>query len=72
MTYEFLDGDIIITDNKEQVLKNLKKMINIRLLTVLEFKEAYFGKVGVEALYYLIKKNNYKYNIAKMYLDNYL
>ena len=72
MAYEFLDGDIIITDNKEQVLKNLKKMVNIRLLTVLEFKEAYFGKVGVEALYYLIKKNNYKYDIAKMYLDNYL
>lgn len=59
---------------KINILKKLtdeKKVINIKFYTLEEFKKAYFGTYKREAIYYLMKKYNYKYDVALTYLDNY-
>ena len=69
------NGDIVITDNKKQILEHLKKskkFLNLKIMNLKEFKDRYFGYYDERAIYYLIKKYNYKYEIAKMYLDNFL
>lgn len=48
-----------------------KKLENVKYYTLDEFKKSYFGTYKEEAIYYLMKKNNYKYDVAKTYLDNY-
>ena len=66
---------IICPDNiKKQILEqisNEKKIINLKFYTLNEFKKAYFGTYKVEAIYYLMKKYNYKYDVALTHLDNY-
>lgn len=69
------NNDIVITDNKEQLLKYLndnKKLLNIKIMNKNEFINEYFGYLDNEALYYLVKKYNYKYDIALMYMSNFL
>ena len=69
------NDDIVITDNKKQILeylKNSKKILGLKIMSLNEFKNKYFGYVDERAIYYLIKKYHYKYEIAKMYLDNFL
>lgn len=69
------NNDIVITKQKKQILKYLsdnKKILNLRIMTLKEFKDTYFGYINEQAIYYLIKKYNYRYEIAKMYLDNFL
>lgn len=74
--YEKLNNnDIVITNNKIKILKylnNQNKMLNLKIMTKQEFINDYFGYVDERAIYYLVKKYNYKYEIAKMYLDNFL
>lgn len=68
-------NDLVITGNKKEILDYLdieNKLLNIKIITKQEFIDSYFGRVDTRALYYLIKKYNYKFDIAKMYLDNYL
>ena len=73
---DFLQDDmIIITNNtiKLEILKMLykeKKMLNLKFLSIKDFKDGYFGKVSDDALLYLVR--NYKLNVdvAKEYLDN--
>lgn len=68
------NNDLIITNNKKEILKTLnsnKMLISLRLMTLQEFKDKYFGTYKKQALYYLIKKYHYKYEVAKMYLDNF-
>lgn len=68
------NNDLIITNNKRKILKSLtnnKKIISFKIMNLQEFKNKYFGTYKKEAIYYLIKKYNYKYEIAKMYLDNF-
>lgn len=74
--YEALkNNDIVLTNNKKEILNYLSKnnkILNVRIMTLNEFKDNYFGYYDEKAIYYLIKKYNYKYEIAKMYLDNFL
>ncbi len=69
------NGDLIITNNNikmsilEELTKN-KKLLNIKFMTLEEFVKNYFGTYDERALYYLIKKYNMKYDVAKEYLDN--
>lgn len=74
--YESLkNNDIVLTNNKKEILNYLSKnnkILNVRIMTLNEFKDNYFGYYDEKAIYYLIKKYNYKYEIAKMYLDNFL
>ena len=66
---------IICPDNiKKKILKQIseeKKIINLKFYTLNEFRNAYFGTYKVEAMYYLMKKYGYKYDVALTYLDNY-
>lgn len=69
------NGDLIITPNsiKNQILKDLftqKKLLNIKFMTLKEFKDNYFGKYKIEALYFLMNKYNLNYYVVKEYLDN--
>ena len=68
-------GDLIITPNsiKNQILKDLftqKKHINIKIITLKEFKDNYFGKYKIEAFYFLMNKYNLNYYVVKEYLEN--
>lgn len=66
---------VICPDNiKKKILKQIseeKKLINLKFYTLNEFRNAYFGTYKVEAMYYLMKKYGYKYDVALTYLDNY-
>ena len=66
---------VICPDNiKKKILKQIseeKKLINLKFYTLNEFRNAYFGTYKVEAIYYLMKKYGYKYDVALTYLDNY-
>lgn len=69
------NGDLVITNNsiKMSILEELtksKKLLNIKFMTIEEFIKNYFGTYDERALYYLIKKYNMKYDVAKEYLDN--
>ena len=67
--------DLIITDNKKELLSFLndsKKLLNIKIISYQEFIDSYFGYINSEALYYLVKKYNYSYEVANMYLKNFL
>ena len=67
--------DLIITDNKKEILNylnNSKKLLSIKIMSYKEFIDFFFGYVNSEALYYLVKKYNYSYEVANMYLNNFL
>ena len=67
------NNDLIITNNKNKILKYLndeKKLLSLKIMGLEEFKNRYFGMYKKEAIYYLIKKYNYKYEVSLMYLDN--
>lgn len=72
----FNNYDTVICPNniKMDILKKIneeKKIINLKFYTLNEFKNAYFGIYKTEAIYYLMKKYGYKYDVALTYLDNY-
>lgn len=69
------NGDLIITENKNKVLKyfsSKRKLINLKIMTKQEFVNHYFGKIKNEAIYYLMKKYQYCYDIVVTYLKNFL
>ena len=66
---------LVITNNsnKEQLLLKLSKDNNlhpISFMTLKEFINNYFFSYDEKTIYYLMKKYNYKYDVAKVYLDN--
>ena len=66
---------IIITPSnlKEEILKqknNLKKLINIKIMSIEELINKYYFETDEQALIYLMHKYNLKYNVAKTYIDN--
>jgi len=75
MLQNIKDGDLIIAPQniKNKILKELslnKKILNIKIMSIKEFTNNYFGKYTEESLYYLMKKYKLKYGVAKEYLDN--
>lgn len=64
--------NIIITntETKKTILKNNNKLIDIKIYTLNEFINLYYFSYNEETIYYLINKYHYKYEIAKIYLDN--
>jgi len=69
------DGDLVIAPQsiKNKILKEIslnKKILNIKIISIKEFTNNYFGKYTEEALYYLMKKYKLKYGVAKEYLEN--
>jgi len=75
MYKELKNNDLVITNDKISILKYLsenKKILNLRIMSLKEFKDKYFGTYNEEAIYYLVNKYGYKYDVAKTYLDNFL
>lgn len=71
----FKNNDTVICPNevKIDILKKLtkeKKIVNLKFYTLEQFKNAYFGTYNEEAIYYMMKKYNYKYDVAKIHLNN--
>jgi len=74
MYKQLKNNDLVITNNKMGILNYLnenKIFLNLRLMTLNEFKNKYFGYYDEQAIYYLVNKYGYKYDVAKMYLDNF-
>ena len=68
-------GDLVIAPNavKWQLLKEKKKkkqILNIKIMTLKEFKDNYFPRPDEKALYFLMQKHHLNYDIAKEYLNN--
>ena len=55
---------------KMQLLKNIKKLINIKFMSMDEFIKSYYFEYDEKTILYLIKKYNIKYEIALEYLNN--
>ena len=66
------DNSIIICSNnyKVQILKNIKKIINIKFMTMNEFIKSYCFDYDEKTILYLIKKYNIKYEVALEYINN--
>ena len=68
------DYDIyIIKESKKNILlQSLEenKLIKKKIITLEELKRKYYYDYNKEAIYYLIKKYNYQYDVAKMYLSH--
>ena len=66
------NNSIIICNNnyKKQILKNIKKLINIKFMNINEFIKSYYFDYDEKSVLYLIKKYNIKYEIALEYLNN--
>ena len=70
---ENLKNNTIIICNsnyKMQLLKNIKKLINIKFMSMDEFIKSYYFDYDEKTILYLIKKYNIKYEIALEYLNN--
>ena len=72
MLDEIKDGSIVICNNsyKDKVLKNVKKLINIKFMSMSEFIKSLYFYYDEKAILYVIKKYKVKYDIARYYLDN--
>lgn len=66
------NNSIIICNNtyKNQILKNINKIINIKFFTMDEFIKEYYFNYDEKTILYIIKKYNIKYEIALEYLNN--
>ena len=64
--FELKEGLIIAPNHlKKEILKNIskqKKLINIKIMTKEEFVKNYYGTYKKEALYFLMKNFNYRFN----------
>ena len=72
MLEDIKNNSIIICDNsyKIQILKNIKKLINIKFMTMDEFIKSYYFDYDEKTILYVIKKYNIKYELALEYLNN--
>ncbi|MBR6690650.1 MAG: PD-(D/E)XK nuclease family protein [Bacilli bacterium] len=66
------NNTIIICNNnyKLQLLKDIKKLINIKFMSMDEFIKSYYFDYDEKTILYIIKKYNIKYEIALEYLNN--
>lgn len=69
------DNTILLIPNliKNKVIKevrNKNEFVDVKFMTIDEFRKKYYFTYGNETIYYLMKKYNYKYDVAKVYLNN--
>ncbi len=72
---EITDKTLLIVDNdmKDKVLENINletNLINVKVMTKLEFLKHYFFDYNEEAVYYVSRKYQTTISNAKIYLDN--
>ena len=75
MLEKIRDNSLVIAPNniKNKLLKEIslnRKVLNLKFMTMEEFKDNYFGKPKREAIYFLMKKYDLDYDVALEYLDN--
>ncbi len=72
MLEDIKNNSVIICDKvkKTQILKNAKKLLDIKFFTMQKFIKEYLFDYDEKAIIYLINKYNIKYEIALMYLKN--
>ena len=73
--YNLMDNDLVICNSvyKKKILLDMyeeKKLLNIKFMTLDEFKNNYFYTYSSDALYYLHKIYNLDVDVAREYLDN--
>ncbi len=63
---------LIICNNsiKKKLLNETNTLINRKFMTMKELINSFYFSYDNATIYYLIDKYNYKYNVAKVYLDN--
>ena len=63
---------LIICNNsiKKKLLNDSNSLINRKFVTMNELINSYYFSYDIDAIYYLMNKYGYKYNVAKVYLDN--
>ena len=76
MLEKLMNNDLIITSRykKISILKSLnkeKKLLNLKFKTKDELIKLLLGTYDEKAIYYLIKKYNYKFLVAKTILENF-
>ena len=66
------NNTIIICNNnyKIQILKDIKKLVNIKFMSMDDFIKSYYFDYDEKTILYVIKKYNVKYEIALEYLNN--
>ena len=66
------NNSIIICSNsyKKQILKNIKKLINVKFFTMEEFIKNLYFDYDEKTILFLIKEYNINYDVAKEYIDN--
>lgn len=66
------DNILLITPSsyKEHILSHTKKLLNIKCMTLQQLFENFLFSYDQKAIYYLMKKYQYRYSVAKMYLDH--
>ncbi len=75
MIDKILNNSIVICNNniKNKLLlklSNNKEIKNIKFMSLKEFTNNYVGSYDNNAIYYLMKKYHYSYDVSKLYLDN--
>src|SRR5574344_757132 len=59
--------------NKEKILEHLsknKKMIQVNFMNLKELRDSLYFKCNEESIFYVMKKNNIKYDVAERYINN--
>ncbi len=75
MLEKIKDNSIIICNNniKKDILlsmSNNKLLKNIKFITINDFIKNYYGDYDINAIYYVMKKYGYSYDVTKEYLNN--
>ena len=65
---------LIIPNNiKSKIIKKISNeniLLNIKIMSIEEFRNKFYFDISEKAIYYLMNKYGYKYGIAKEYLNN--
>lgn len=64
------DNTLIITNNKNKLLKSINKLVNVKIMSTTEFINSYYFTYNEKTIYYLMNKYNIKYDIAKIFINN--
>ena len=75
MDYDNIDNSVIILkdNNKRSFLEKISsidKLLDIKIITLSEFKKKYFFDYDKETCYYICQKYSCIYDIAKIYIQN--
>lgn len=75
ITDKLKDNTILVVKNnqKNKIIEKIRKskpLLNIKFMTLNELRDNYYFTYDEKAIYYLINKYNYKYDVCLKYLNN--